>query len=81
MKRVPMPPDVNEQVVFCKRSMQEAWPGFDEEAFRRDIGAANQTMDAIEELERINNRNEFVVNIAMGFVVVVLLILLVSGNL
>lgn len=81
MKRVPMPPDVNEQVEFTKRSMQEAWPGFDEEAFRRDIDQANQTMDAIEELNRINNRMDFLVNAAVVVCTAVVLILLVSGKL
>lgn len=81
MKRVPMPPDVNEQVVFTKRSMKEAWPGFDEDAFRRDIDAANQTMDAIEELERINNRNDFMVNAVLVLAAIMVVILLVSGKL
>ena len=79
--RVKMPQDTNEQVVFAKRSMEEAWPGFDASTFRRDLEMANAALEAIEELERMHHRNDVLVNVVIVLGGVMVLILMVSGYL
>ena len=80
MKRVPMPPDVNEQVVFSKRTMREAWPAYDEHQFREDLAEMNHMLDVLEERKRWNRRNDVFVNFVVGLGFVFVVILLVSGN-
>lgn len=80
MERVPMPPDVNQQVVFSKRTMREAWPAFDEEQFRADLAEQNHMLDIFEENKRRNRINDAFVNFVVGLGFVFCVILLVSGN-
>lgn len=80
MKRVPMPADTNEQVVFAKRSMEEAWPGFDESAFRHQLTEANEMVDRAEAQERAQYRADVVVNVVVVLGFVFCMILLVSGS-
>lgn len=79
MERVPMPPDVNEQVVFSKRTMREAWPAFDEEQFRADLEHANTAMDIIEDHNRSMARADKLVSIVVIAGFLVFAILVVSG--
>jgi len=74
MQRVPMPPDTNEQVVFTKRTMREAWPAFDEDQFRADLAEQNHMLDVLEDNNRRNKRNDMMVNIVCGIIIAILLV-------
>lgn len=82
MQRVHMPTDTNQETTkTIKRSMAEAWPGFDENLFREQLKAADDKIARMEARERAQNRMDYFVNcvVAAGFVTVA--ILLVSGAL
>lgn len=82
MNRVPMPPDTNQETTkTIKRSVAEAWPGFDEDLFRQQLKEADAKIERMEARERAQNRMDYFVNcvVAAGFIVVA--ILLVSGKL
>lgn len=79
MIKVPMPPDTNEQVVFCKRTMREAWPAHDDEQFREDLAEINHAQEVLDELDRHHRRSDMLVNIVGVAGLVTGVILLVSG--
>lgn len=81
MSIVPMPDDVNPDAKPVYRSMKEAWPNFNEEQFRRDLECASMRMEAMEEINRIDRRNDFLVSFVIGAGVIVVVILAVSGAL
>lgn len=81
MKRVPMPPDTNEKITKIKRSMAEAWPGFDENLFREQLKEADENLERYEARLRAQNRFDFFVNVVIAIGFFVAAILLVSGKL